>query len=137
MPHTFLIWTGGKIKNRGAEYRTVKAAWRELLLQALYQHWPQCQGHVTYTDVATPLSNDFYLGTVHGEVYGLEHTVERFASCNALRAQHPKTTVPGLYLTGQDAFCGGVVSALASGLLTAANISYVALLRCVLECVVS
>ena len=63
-----LIWAGGKIKNRGAEYRSVKAAWRELLLKSLYKHWPQCEGHVAYTDVATPLSNDFYLGTVRGEL---------------------------------------------------------------------
>ena len=112
-------WAGGKIKNRGAEYATVKQAckrscrmptacalhctctctvlhvhcictacllhaycmhtacaahaarllvalqaWKELLLQRLYEHLPQLKGHVAYADVGTPLSNDFYLGSV-------------------------------------------------------------------------
>jgi all-trans-retinol 13,14-reductase len=92
---------------------------------------------VAYTDVGTPLSNDFYLGSVRGEVYALENTADRYGGLDALLAQHPTSTVPGLLLTGQDACCVGVVSAMVSGLLTAANVSYVAALRCVLEIVLA
>ena len=37
---------------------------------------------------------------VRGEVYGLAHVAERFSSRDALRALHPQTCAPGLYLSG-------------------------------------
>ena len=40
----------------------------EMLLGALYEHWPQCRGRVAYSDIGTPLNNDFYLATKRGEV---------------------------------------------------------------------
>ena len=136
-PEWFDAYADSTIKHRGAAYDAFKAKWRDLLLEALYAHWPATRGHVAYTDVGTPLSNDFYLGSVRGEVYALENTADRYGGLDALLAQHPTSTVPGLLLTGQDACCVGVVSALVSGLLTAANVSYVAALRCVLEIVLA
>uniref|UniRef100_A0A7S2DGY5 Uncharacterized protein n=1 Tax=Octactis speculum TaxID=3111310 RepID=A0A7S2DGY5_9STRA len=133
----FQAWAGGKIKHRGEEYRRVKAAWTELLLESMYKHWPMTKGHVTYTDLGTPLSNDFYLASVKGEVYGLENTAERYNSADALVALHPQTQIPGLYLTGQDTLNVGVVSALVSGVFTAVRISYGAALLCLLECVIA
>ena len=41
-----------------------------------------------------------YALQVRGEVYGLAHVAERFSSRDALRALHPQTCAPGLYLTG-------------------------------------
>ena len=134
----FQEWAEGtKVKHRGDTYAAVKAAWRDLLLEALYTHWPQTKGHVAYTDVATPLSNDFYLASVNGEVYGLDHTVERFSSRSAMRALHPETTVPGLYIVGQDSVNVGVASALLSGVFTATRVSYWAFLVTLVECLVS
>ena len=133
----FERWEGSRIKNRGAEYKEYKEQWAALLLESLYQHWPETKGHVVYSDVATPLSNDFYLNSSKGEVYGLEHTTSRYDSLPALLALHPETAVPGLFLTGQDTVNVGIVSALMSGVLTAARVSYRAALRCVLELLVA
>jgi len=119
----------GKIKNRGAEYKAYKGQWRDLLLRALYHHWPSTEGHVVYTDIATPLSNDFYLNSRHGEVYGLDHPTERFETLEAAMALHPETSVPGLYMTGQDVMNVGIASALLSGLMTACRISTAAAIR--------
>jgi len=119
----------GKIKHRGAEYKEYKDQWRDLLLQALYLHWPKCEGHVVYSDVATPLSNDFYLNSHRGEVYGLDHPTDRFESLDAALALHPETDVPGLYMTGQDTCNVGITSALMSGLFTAGRVSLTAALR--------
>lgn len=127
----------GTVKHRGEAYAKFKGGWRDLLLSSLYEHWPTTKGHVAYTDVGTPLSNDFYLNSIRGEVYALESTADRYGTVDALNAQHPQSTVPGLLLTGQDACCIGIVSALVSGLLTAANVSYVAALRCVLEIILA
>eukprot|EP00620_Florenciella_sp_RCC1587_P016399 CAMPEP_0182572800 /NCGR_PEP_ID=MMETSP1324-20130603/17891_1 /TAXON_ID=236786 /ORGANISM="Florenciella sp., Strain RCC1587" /LENGTH=637 /DNA_ID=CAMNT_0024787809 /DNA_START=175 /DNA_END=2089 /DNA_ORIENTATION=+ len=126
-------WDGTKIKNRGDEYKAYKSAWKELMLEALYKHWPETKGHVVYTDVATPLSNNFYLNSTRGEVYGLEHTVERYDGVDAMVALHPQTAVPGLYMTGQDVLCVGIVSALTSGFLTTARVSYKAIFYAALE----
>jgi len=126
-----------KIKNRGAEYREYKDAWASLLLEALYEHYPKTRGHVAYTDIATPLSSDFYLGTKGGETYGLENSQVRFASRDAARALHPKTPIAGLYLTGQDTVVVGVATALCSGVFTAAQISSSAMLRLALDLVLA
>ncbi|KAH8092934.1 all-trans-retinol 13,14-reductase [Aureococcus anophagefferens] len=133
-PEWFDAYADSTIKHRGAAYDAFKAKWRDLLLEALYAHWPATRGHVAYTDVGTPLSNDFYLGSVRGEVYALENTADR-AAASAPRAA-PASAVPASCSRAR-ACCVGVVSALVSGLLTAANVSYVAALRCVLEIVLA
>jgi phytoene dehydrogenase-like protein len=43
------------------------------------------------------VTNNYYINSVAGESYGIEHTPERFA-LNWLR---PKTPIPGLWITGQ------------------------------------
>ena len=94
--------TGHPVNKTCAATSLREAAWKARLLEALYKQLPQCEGRVAYADVGSPLTNDFYLGSVKGEVYGLEHTVERYATLNAQLALHPQTTVRGLFMTGQD-----------------------------------
>ena len=39
------------------------------------EHFPSCRGRVAHTDLGTPLTTDFYLGTAGGEVGdGVAHT---------------------------------------------------------------
>jgi phytoene dehydrogenase-like protein len=61
------------------------------------------------------LSTDYFCRYKNGEIYGLEHTPQRFEQ-DWLK---PKTDIPGLYLTGQDVLTCGVVGAMVGGLLTA------------------
>ena len=135
----FAPWQNSSVKHRGAPYEAYKAQWKDLLLTALYEHAPQCRGCVEVAEVGTPLSHNFYLGTVRGEVYGLDANVARFASLEAHLATHPGPCahVPGLYQAGQDALCVGVPSALLSGVFAAARVSPIAVGRAVLEAVVS
>ena len=53
-----------------------------------------------------------------GEIYGLDHDPQRFEQ-SWLR---PKTTIRGLYLTGQDVVTCGVSGAMLGGLLTAVQL---------------
>ena len=53
-----------------------------------------------------------------GELYGIDHTPDRFHQ----RWLKPKSEIKNLYLTGQDVLTVGVTSALFSGLLTASTI---------------
>lgn len=54
-----------------------------------------------YFDVGTPLSNKYYLGFQHGEMYGLDHNMARFLPQTSIQLR-PKTDIPGLYLTGNQ-----------------------------------
>jgi len=131
-PEWFAPWAGTKLGNRGDSYKQFKNKWRDLLLKALYEHYPQTEGRVAFTDIGTPLSNDFYLASIKGEVYALENSAKRFLSSDALVALHPETPLPGLYMTGQDTATVGVVSALFSGLFTACRISYTSFFKVVI-----
>lgn len=52
------------------------------------------QDHIDYVNIGTPLSNRYYLGSPRGEIYGLDHTKERFSLWNNAILR-PKTDIPG------------------------------------------
>jgi all-trans-retinol 13,14-reductase len=103
---------------RGDAYEKMKTAFKDKMLAKLYELFPQIEGHVVCTEVSTPLSTKHFTNYQHGEIYGLEHTPERFG----LKALLPKSSVKGLFLVGQDIVTVGVGGALASGLLCATAI---------------
>ena len=51
-------------------------------------------------DVGTPLSNKFYLGQPEGEIYGLDHRLNRNHPEISMHLR-PESGIPGLYLTGR------------------------------------
>eukprot|EP00058_Branchiostoma_floridae_P011488 XP_002596976.1 hypothetical protein BRAFLDRAFT_121336 [Branchiostoma floridae] len=114
----FSEWQEGRVKHRGEEYESIKNRLAQKMWRQVCQQYPQLQGKVEYMDVGTPLSNNYYLGSTRGEIYGLDHTRERF-SLDILTKLRPDTPIPGLYLTGQDIVTAGFAGALVSGLLTA------------------
>ncbi len=80
--------------------------------------FPQLDGRIIYTNSGTPLSNVFYLGSNKGDVYGIDHNVERF-SYEAMAKTRPDVGIPGLYLTGQDVMTCGFTGAMYGGLFCA------------------
>ena len=64
------------------------------------------------------MTNKYYLAQPHGELYGLDHDMQRMNPWMTARLR-PKTDIPGLYLTGQDILSCGFTGALYAGLLTA------------------
>ena len=111
----FKKWANKPWKNRGADYDDVKAMLSEKLLTDVYKHAPQARGKVDYFELSTPLSTAHFNNYAQGQVYGLEHTPERFAQSWV----KPHTPIKGLYLTGQDILFCGVASAMMSGVMTA------------------
>jgi all-trans-retinol 13,14-reductase len=67
------------------------------------------------------MTNSYYLGQPNGELYGLDHAMERFSPWSAARLR-PTTDIPGLYLTGQDIMSCGITGSMYSGLLTSSAI---------------
>lgn len=103
---------------RGKRYEEIKAIFRDKMLAKLYEWFPQIKGHVVHAEVSSPLSTKHFTNYKHGEIYGLEHSPARFK----LNTLLPKTSIKGLYLTGQDVVTVGVGGALAAGLLCATQI---------------
>jgi phytoene dehydrogenase-like protein len=69
-------------------------------------------------ELSTPLTTRHFCNYATGEIYGLDHTPQRFEQ----RWLKPRTRLPGLYLTGQDVVSCGVAGALMGGVLTASAV---------------
>jgi all-trans-retinol 13,14-reductase len=110
----FAKWRDETWGKRGEDYDAYKAKLGDRLMESLYAKVPQVRGKVDYYEVSTPLSTEWFGGYRQGELYGLAHTHQRMKQ-NWLR---PRTTIPGLWLTGQDVLTCGVTGAMMSGLIT-------------------
>jgi all-trans-retinol 13,14-reductase len=121
----FERWKDTPWKHRGADYDDFKAQISDRLLDEVYRHVPRARGQVDHVELSTPLSTAHFSNYAAGELYGLEHSPQRFAQ----RWLTPRTPIKGLYLTGQDILFCGVGSALMSGVLTASSLLGPKLLR--------
>lgn len=103
---------------RGDEYENLKEEFKQGMLERLYSLYPQIKGHVVVTEVSSPLSTKHFANYQKGEIYGLDHTPDRFT----LSCLRPETKIKGLRLTGQDITLVGVAGAMLSGMLVAITI---------------
>ena len=117
----FEQWTEEKVMHRGDDYQSLKMAIARQMWNQVCELFPQLEDKLEYLDVGTPLSNQYYLGTARGEVYGIDHNTTRF-SPNMIAKLRPDIGIPGLYLTGQDTFNCGFAGAMFGGLACASAI---------------
>lgn len=113
----FAKWEDDRWKHRGEAYEAYKEEFSQRLLKELYKQFPQLEGKIDYYELSTPLSTSHFVNYENGEIYGLEHTPERFR----MKELRPQTPIKNLYLTGQDISTCGIGGALVSGLLTTAR----------------
>ncbi len=111
-------WEQSKWQKRDDEYNSLKEDIKEFLLSKLLEQIPQVKNKIAWTEISTPLSTRHFSGYQSGEIYGLEHSPQRFH----IRELRPRTKIKNLYLTGQDIVCCGVGAALFSGIITATAI---------------
>ena len=114
----FAAWGGSGWQRRDADYEAFKQRLHDRLMRVFLKVVPQAEGHIVTTELSTPLSTKHFTNNARGEIYGLEHTPERFR----LPWLRPHTPVKNLYMTGQDMVTVGVTGAAASGVLTASTI---------------
>ena len=100
---------------RSKEYKKMKVDFKNKMLKKLYNLFPETKGRVVQTEVSTPLSTKYFTQNQKGEIYGLEHTPNKF-SLPFLRTE---TKIKGLRLVGQDITTVGVSGAMLSGLMAA------------------
>lgn len=93
----------GPVSKRGAHYDDLKAKYKVALVNAFLRHFPHLKDKIAYVDIATPASNEHYLGRASS--YGLDQDAARFLD-PTLTMSVPR--IRGLYLTGQDFLTCGV-----------------------------
>jgi all-trans-retinol 13,14-reductase len=114
----FARWEQSQWKKRPADYEALKERLAARMLEVLYRYVPQVRGKVDLYELSTPLTTRHFANQEHGEIYGVDHTPERYRQ----KWLRPRTPISGLYLTGQDVVSCGVAGALMGGVLTSSAI---------------
>lgn len=114
----FEKWQGSKWQKRGADYDQFKKEISDHLIAILLEKMPQLEGRIHYVELSSPLSTVHFSNYPQGEIYGIDHTPQRFKQ----RWLRTDTAVKNLYLTGQDIVTCGVGGALSAGVLTAIRV---------------
>ena len=79
------------------------------IIEQIYKHCPHLENKISYHELSSPLSTRDMAHYEFGELYGTDHTPDRFRQ----KWLRPKTPIKGLFLTGQDITTVGLPSALA------------------------
>jgi all-trans-retinol 13,14-reductase len=110
----FEDWEGTRWMKRDENYNDLKKNIANRLLEVLYQYIPQAKGKIEHYELSSPLTTQHFVNYDKGEIYGLDHTPDRFRK----DFLQPRTPIKNLYLTGQDVVTAGVAAALFSGVIT-------------------
>ncbi|GAA5315819.1 MAG: NAD(P)/FAD-dependent oxidoreductase [Candidatus Pelagadaptatus aseana] len=113
----FEAWQGTTWNQRGDDYEAYKKALAERMLEKLFERMPQLRDALDYFELSTPLSTQHFQLNKRGEIYGLDHFVDRFEK----PFLHSQLPIKNLYMTGADTMTAGVGGALMSGLMTTMN----------------
>ena len=111
----FEPWQETRWKKRGEDYDDFKTKLENALLEQFLDNMPGLRDMVDHVELSTPLSTDNFCRPVHGSIYGIEPTPERFKNSD-LRA---KSTIPGLYFSGSEVASVGVIGAMMGGVVGA------------------
>lgn len=111
----FAAWRDCPKGDRGADYSALKQRIADGMLRLAETAIPGLSDLVTCAEVSTPLTMTHYTSHSQGGFYGLPATPERY------RGVPPgaRTPLPGLFLSGSDAGCLGIVGALMGGVSAA------------------
>lgn len=110
---TFTPWLGTRWMKRGQDYEEFKARLSSVILEQFLQRMPGLRPLVDYVELSTPLSTDNFCRPMHGSIYGIEPTPERFKT-TALR---PRSEIRGLYFSGSEVATVGVIGAMMGGVM--------------------
>ena len=108
-------WQDTQWMKRGKDYEQLKAEISDRLLEVLFQKMPHLRGKIDHSELSTPLTTQNFVNYKKGEIYGIDHTPERFKQ----KFLKPRTPIKNFYLTGQDIVSAGVGGAMFSGVVTA------------------
>eukprot|EP00929_Paragymnodinium_shiwhaense_P122099 TRINITY_DN94654_c0_g1_i1.p1 TRINITY_DN94654_c0_g1~~TRINITY_DN94654_c0_g1_i1.p1 ORF type:complete len:661 (+),score=74.62 TRINITY_DN94654_c0_g1_i1:214-1983(+) len=109
-----------RVHKRGSEYDHLKDHIAKRMWEFTCKVYPQLKNaKVGHFEAGTPLSNNYYIGSNKGEIYGADHNADRFALHNLIAARPDVTGITNLVVAGQDNLCGGFAGGLFGGCLGA------------------
>ncbi|HEY8427713.1 MAG TPA: NAD(P)/FAD-dependent oxidoreductase, partial [Sandaracinaceae bacterium] len=114
---SFAAWKDARWKKRGPDYDAFKKKLEERMLEQFLEHMPGLRPMVKYVELSTPASTEHFVRPVHGSIYGIEPTPDRFEN----RWLRPRSPVEGLFFSGSEVATVGVVGAMMGGLLAAVS----------------
>ena len=100
------------------EYLAFKEKVKNKLLNNVEELIPGAKDCIVIADLGTPLTNQFYINSTDGNVYGTEKTLRNVGPL----AFKNKSEIKNLYLAGASTLSHGVSGATSSGINAAANI---------------
>lgn len=109
----FERWAHTEFGHRPDDYTALKQTLTTRLIGMLDQIAPGLSDHIVFSDLGTPLSNQYYVEATGGALYGTEKRLGQLGPF----AFAPKTVIPGLYMCGASTVSGhGVMGATLSGI---------------------
>ena len=111
----FKQWENDKFNRRSKEYKDLKQQLQEKMLETLFKYYPQTRDCIDYVNLATPLTFNYYLNSLEGEMYSMGCNSNRFNKEDWIT---PNTHIKNLYLSGVDVIAFGISGAINSGILT-------------------
>ena len=119
LPHRpFARFGGGRPGEHGAAYDAQKRDLGDRMVAAAERVIPGLRRHLTFCEVGSPLTNDFYCETFRGAAYGTAKTPLQLGPFS-FDQQSP---VEGLVLCGASTISHGVAGASMSGLVAAQRV---------------
>jgi all-trans-retinol 13,14-reductase len=120
---TFIDYDSFKALNTNPEktkerYQEIKARLSEKLMNTFKRILPAVHKNIVSIEVGTPMTNEYYINTTKGNVYGTE---KGFMQTGPF-SYKAKTEIENLYMCGASIMSHGVAGASYSGVKTAAEI---------------
>ena len=114
----FRKWDGSALGRRGAEYEAFKKQCEKSLLARVQKLFPGIEGQIEHRFSASPLSYQYYSGSVDGANYGFAK------DCNDLNFSRllPRTKVSNFFFSGQNLNMHGILGVPLSAVITCGEI---------------
>lgn len=115
----FERWKGTDYGERPDDYEAFKEHLTNRMLDTLEQVIPNLRDHLKLCELGTPLTNDFYVNSYRGNLYGHAKLMSQIGP----GAPRIRTEIKGLFHCGQCTNAHGVLGALATGVIAASKIT--------------
>ncbi len=111
-------YAGCAFGNRPPGYRSLKDRLSAAIMNSLERVIPGISGHVIFSELGTPLTNDHFVASTRGACYGTEKTLGQIGPFSFKQFSE----IEGLCLCGASTLGHGVAGATTSGLFLASAI---------------
>ncbi|MFS4468427.1 phytoene desaturase family protein [Maribacter sp. 2210JD10-5] len=105
-------------EKRSKEYLEFKEKLLQKMISTVEKVLPNVREHIVQKDLGTPITNEYYINTTKGNVYGTEKSLKHIGPF----AYKAKSEIENLYLCGASILSHGVAGASHSGVETASLI---------------